>query len=83
MDKLWQLIPDPQIEFAKKGSARPNIEYLVGDDQSFPGEDYDFVIFRKCRFTGLKTRDESCLKMNTRSRKWHACFVTFNGQKGS
>ncbi len=32
--------PDSQrIEFAKKENARPNIEYVVGDDQSFPGKD--------------------------------------------
>ena len=37
--------PDAQrIEFAKKENTRPNIEYLVGDDQSFPGEDYDFIV---------------------------------------
>ncbi len=54
--------PDSQrIEFAKKENARPNIEYLVGDDQSFPGEDYDFIVSGNA-LTGLKTR-EDCLKL--------------------
>ena len=36
--------PDAErIKIAKEKNARPNIEYLVGDDQSFPGVGFTFV----------------------------------------
>ena len=37
--------PDAErIAVAMKNNARPNIQYSVADDQSFPGEGYDLVI---------------------------------------
>ena len=37
--------PDAQrIELAKEKNARLNIEYLVANDQSFPGYDYQLII---------------------------------------
>ena len=33
-----------RIALAKKKNARHNIEYLVADDQSFPGEEYDLIV---------------------------------------
>ena len=43
--KVVAVDPDAdRIALAKKNNARPNIEYLVANDQSFPGEGYDLII---------------------------------------
>lgn len=43
--KVVAVDPDSErIEFAVKENARPNIEFMVADDQSFPGDNYDFII---------------------------------------
>ena len=43
--KVVAVDPDAdRIALAKKKNARPNIEYLVADDQSFPGKGYDLII---------------------------------------
>ncbi len=76
--------PDVQrIEFAKKESARPNIEYLVGDDQSFPGEDYDFIVLANVIHW---IKDKRALFENVQkklAKNGTFAFVTLNGRKGS
>ena len=75
--------PDAQrIEFAKKENTRPNIEYLVGDDQSFPGEDYDFIILANV-IQWIK--DKRALFENVHkklAKNGKLAFVTLNGRKG-
>ena len=43
--KVVAVDPDAdRIALAKKNNARHNIEYLVANDQSFPGEGYDLIV---------------------------------------
>ena len=75
--------PDSQrIEFAKKENARPNIEYLVGDDQSFPGEDYDFIVLANVIHW---IKDKRRLFENIHKKlaeNGTLAFVTLDGRKG-
>ncbi len=71
-----------RIRVAKENNGRPNIEFLVADDQSFPGSGYDVVISAHVIHW---ISDKEALFRNVHEKLATSgifAFITVNGEKG-
>ena len=74
---------DPDVErinIAKEVNSKPNIEYMVGDDQCIPGKDYDLIVSTHVIHW---IRNKEALFGNIRKKltvNGFFGFVTYNGR---
>lgn len=81
--KVVGVDPDSErIKMAKKNYSRPNILYIVGDDQTFPEDQYD-VVFANHVLPRIKQKGELFKRIYQNLHpEGRFAFLTFNGPPG-